>query len=60
MTFFVRKTSKHFLNAHIYIDDIVFGDIRDSLSYDFSKEMKLEFKMSMISELNFFLGIQIK
>jgi hypothetical protein len=38
----------------------VFGDIRDSFSYDFSKEMKLEFEMSMINELNFFLGVQIK
>ena len=32
----------------------------DSLSYKFANEMKSEFEMSMIGELNFFFGIQVK
>jgi hypothetical protein len=39
---------------------IVFGVTRESLSYEFAKKIIFEFKMSIIGELNFFLGIQIK
>jgi hypothetical protein len=38
----------------------VFKDTCDSLSYEFAKEIKSEFEMSMIGELNFFFDIQIK
>jgi hypothetical protein len=38
----------------------VLGETRDSISHKFTKEIKLKFEMSMIDELNFFHGIQIK
>jgi hypothetical protein len=38
----------------------VFRATHDSLSYKFANEMKSEFEMSMIGELNFFFGIQVK
>ncbi|KAK6148275.1 hypothetical protein DH2020_019187 [Rehmannia glutinosa] len=48
------------LLVQIYVDDIIFGATNDSLCKKFSKLMQGEFEMSMIGELNFFLGLQIK
>ena len=44
----------------IYVDDIIFGATNNNLCDEFSKLMGSEFEMSMIGELNFFLGLQIK
>nr|XP_023916639.1 uncharacterized protein LOC112028207 [Quercus suber] len=44
----------------IYVDDIIFGSTIDHLTYEFSEEMKREFEMSMVEELNYFLGLQVK
>nr|KYP67348.1 Copia protein [Cajanus cajan] len=46
--------------VQIYVDNIVFGVINPSLCQDFAKTMQSEFEMSMIGELTFFLGLQIK
>ena len=43
----------------VYVDDIIFGSNLQVLSMLFSSEMKKEFKMSMLGELNFFLGLQV-
>ena len=42
------------------MDDIVIGSTIDHLAQDFSEEMKKEFAMSMMGELNYFLGLQVK
>ena len=44
----------------MYVDDIVFGSSIDALAQEFSEEMKKEFEMSMVGELNYFLGLQVK
>ena len=44
----------------IYVDDIVFGATSSDLSLSFAEEMKIEFEMSMVGELSFFLGFQIR
>ena len=44
----------------IYVDDIVFGSTNEKLCKDFESCMKNEFEMSMMVELNYFLGLQIK
>ena len=44
----------------MYIDDIVFGATIDACAIEFSEEMKKEFEMSMVGELTFFLGLQVK
>jgi hypothetical protein len=59
-TLFIRIQGTHKLIAQIYVDDIIFGTTLDSLVHEFSEEMKQEFKMSMIGELNYFLGLQVK
>ena len=44
----------------IYVDDIIFGATQDSLCEEFVAAMKGEFEMSMMGELSFFLGLQVK
>ena len=46
--------------AQVYVDDIVFGATIDARAIEFSEEMKKEFEMSMVGELTFFLGLQVK
>jgi hypothetical protein len=43
-----------------YVDDIVFGGSSNSLVARFANDMSMEFEMSMMGELQFFLGLQIK
>ena len=45
------------LVAHIYVDDIVFGATFSDLALSFAEEMKIEFEMSMVGKLIFFLGL---
>jgi hypothetical protein len=59
-TLFIRNQGTHKLIAQIYVDDIIFGATLDSLAHEFSEEMKQEFEMSMIGELNCFMGLQVK
>ncbi|GJT05121.1 retrovirus-related pol polyprotein from transposon TNT 1-94 [Tanacetum coccineum] len=42
------------------MDDIIFGSTCQDLCDDFLKIMHDEFEMSMMGELNFFIGLQIK
>nr|XP_016481303.1 PREDICTED: uncharacterized mitochondrial protein AtMg00810-like [Nicotiana tabacum] len=44
----------------VYVDDIIFGATTDSLCEEFAKLMGSKFEMSMMGELNFFLGLQVK
>ena len=43
----------------VYVDDIVFGSNDEKMSQQFSQDMQNEFEMSLLGELNFFLGLQI-
>ena len=56
-TLFIRKYKNYFVVAKIYVDDIVFGATNDSLAQSFVDEMKKMFKMSMVGELTYFLGL---
>ena len=56
-TLFIRKDKNYFVVAQIYVDDIVFGVTNDSLAQSFVDEMKKMFKMSMVGELTYFLGL---
>ena len=48
------------LIVQIYVDDIIFGTTNEKLCQEFAKCMTREFEMSMMGELKFFLGLQIK
>jgi hypothetical protein len=59
-TLFIRKVDKNLFICQIYVDDIIFGSTNQSFCDEFRKIMTDRFKMSMIGELKFFLGFQIK
>ena len=55
-----KNYDSQFLLVQVYVDDIIFGSTNEILCEDFSKLMQTVFEMSMIRELKFFLGLQIK
>jgi hypothetical protein len=57
---FTLKHGNAFLLVQIYVDDIVFGGSSHYLMSSFQQMMENEFQMSMMKELTFFLGIQVK
>jgi hypothetical protein len=60
MTLFTLNDDTDFLLVQIYVDDIIFGDSSHSLVSRFQEMMESEFQISMMEELTFFLGIQVK
>ncbi|GJT46271.1 copia protein [Tanacetum coccineum] len=59
-TLFTKKRSSNLIIVQIYVDDIIFGLTCQDMCDEFAKIMHDEFEMSMMGELNFFLGLQIK
>jgi hypothetical protein len=57
---YIKVTQDSILLIEVYVDDIIFGSIDDRLSQKFSKDMHNEFEMSLLGELSFFLGLQIR
>ena len=59
-TLFFRKIKGDFLLVQVYVDDIIFGSTNEKLCAKFSKLMQSKYQMSMMGELNYFLGLQVK
>ncbi|GKB23015.1 retrovirus-related pol polyprotein from transposon TNT 1-94 [Tanacetum coccineum] len=59
-TLFTKKKDPNLIIVQIYVDDIIFRSTCQEMCDDFAKIMHDEFEMSMMGELNFFLGLQIK
>jgi hypothetical protein len=59
-TLFTKKIGKDLFVLQIYDDDIIFGSTNQDYCEEFGKIMANEFEMSMIGELSYFLGLQIK
>ena len=59
-TLFIKHLHNDMLIVQIYVDDIIFGSTCMSMCEDFAKTMHQEFEMSLMGELTFFLGLQIK
>ena len=59
-TLFLLKQDGNTLLVQIYVDDIIFGGSSHALNAKFADSMSREFEMSMMGELTFFLGLQIK
>jgi hypothetical protein len=59
-TLFTLKFGNDFLLVQIYVDDIIFDGSSHVLVLSFKEMMEKEFQMSMMGELTFFLGIQVK
>jgi hypothetical protein len=59
-TLFIRKVENDIFMCKIYVDDIIFGSTNYVYREEFSRIMTKRFEMSMMGELKFFLGFQIK
>jgi hypothetical protein len=59
-TLFTKTIAKVLFIFQIYVDDIIFGSTNKSSYEEFSRIMIQKFEMSMMGELKYFLGFQIK
>jgi hypothetical protein len=59
-TLFIKKIGQDLFVLQIYVDDIIFGSTNQDFCEEFEKMMANELEMSMIGELSYFLGLQIK
>ncbi|KAJ9544736.1 hypothetical protein OSB04_024443 [Centaurea solstitialis] len=60
ITLFYKKQNDDVLLVQIYVDDIIFGSTNVSMCTKFESLMQSDFEMSMMGELTFFLGLQVK
>ncbi|GJS03270.1 retrovirus-related pol polyprotein from transposon TNT 1-94 [Tanacetum coccineum] len=58
-TLFTRQAGNDLLLVQIYVDDIIFAATDTALCNEFANLMTTKFKMSMIGQMSFFLGLQI-
>jgi hypothetical protein len=56
----INVSEGNILLIEVYVDDIIFGSDDDRLSQKFAKDMQNEFEMSLLGEIFFFLGVQIR
>ncbi|WVZ83818.1 hypothetical protein U9M48_030918, partial [Paspalum notatum var. saurae] len=59
-TLFLLSRDGDTLIVQIYVDDIIVSGSSHALVSSFAEQMSREFEMSLIGELQFFLGLQIK
>jgi hypothetical protein len=57
---YVKSEGDNLLVVLVYVDDIIFGCTNESFVQWFATSMQTEFEMSMIGELSYFLGLQVK
>lgn len=56
---YLKSEGDQILICEVFLHDIIFGG-DDKTSHVFADEMKKEFKMSLIGEIKFFIGLQIQ
>ena len=59
-TLFTKTYDDELFMCQIYVDDIIFGCTNQRYSDEFAYMMSEEYQMSMMGELKFFLGLQIR
>lgn len=59
-TLFVKEKDGKLMISQIYVDDIVFCGMSSEMVQNFVKKMQYEFEMSLVGELTYFLGLQVK
>ncbi|GJU88792.1 retrovirus-related pol polyprotein from transposon TNT 1-94 [Tanacetum coccineum] len=58
-TLFTWKAGSDLLPVQIYVDDIIFASTNTALCTEFANLVTTKFKMSMMGQISFFLGLQI-
>jgi hypothetical protein len=59
-TLFTKKVNGELFICQLYVDDIIFGSSNKSFNDEFAKLMTDKFEMSIMGELKFFLGFELK
>ncbi|KAK1695261.1 hypothetical protein QYE76_011958 [Lolium multiflorum] len=59
-TLFTKRVNGELFVCQLYVDDIIFGSTNKAFNDEFSKLMTDRFEMSMMGEMRFFLGFEIK
>jgi hypothetical protein len=59
-TLFTKTFNGDLFVCQIYVNDIIFGSTNQKSCEEFSRVMMQKFKMSMMGELNYFFGFQVK
>jgi hypothetical protein len=59
-TLFTKNCNGDLFVWQIYVDDIIFGSTNQKSCEEFSRVMMQKFEMSMLGELNYFLGFHVK
>ena len=59
-TLFIMHFGTGIISTQIYVDDIMFSSTSPSKVQEFVNQMREAFEISMVGELNFFLGLQVK
>ncbi|GJV62329.1 retrovirus-related pol polyprotein from transposon TNT 1-94 [Tanacetum coccineum] len=58
-TLFTRHARNDILLVQIYVDNIIFASSNTAMCDEFANQMTNKFKMSMMGQMSFFLGLQI-
>ncbi|GKA52428.1 retrovirus-related pol polyprotein from transposon TNT 1-94 [Tanacetum coccineum] len=56
---FTRQAGNDLLMVQIYVDDIIFASTNIAMCNEFANQMTTKFKMLMMRQMSFFLGLQI-
>ncbi|CAM8972838.1 unnamed protein product [Rhodiola kirilowii] len=59
-TLFIKHTRSDFIIDQIYVDNIVFGSSNQKMVDKFVEQIQSKFKMSMVGEMCYSLGLQVK
>ncbi|GJX71292.1 retrovirus-related pol polyprotein from transposon TNT 1-94 [Tanacetum coccineum] len=59
LTLFTRQAENALLLVQIYVDDIIFASTNTAMCSKFANQMTTKFKMSIMGQISFFLGLQI-
>ncbi|KAK1663300.1 hypothetical protein QYE76_051459 [Lolium multiflorum] len=59
-TLFTKKVNGELFVCQLYVDDIIFGSTNTKFNDEFAMLMTNRFEMSMMGELKYFLGFEIK
>ncbi|GJS50447.1 retrovirus-related pol polyprotein from transposon TNT 1-94, partial [Tanacetum coccineum] len=59
LTLFTRQAGNDLLLVQIYVDDIIFASTNTAMCNEFANQMTTKFKISMMGQMSFFLGLQI-
>ena len=60
LTLFTKRVGENLFLCQLYVDDIIFGSTNKVFNDEFAKLISDKFEMSMMGELEYFLGFEIK